>query len=105
MKKIIILIVLLCFTLVSCSEETTTTSIPYYEQMEEILYPIEIELQNGITRSNRVLVSHMYKITNENIVIYYSQDTDVYYIYKLNNAVLEYNCIIATDSQLNQIFS
>ena len=84
-------------------QATTTTAEPYYNQMEEILYPIEIELQNGITRTNRVL-SHMYKITTENIVVYYSQDTGIYYIYKLNNAVLEDNCTIATIEELKNIF-
>ena len=105
MKKIIIMIVLLCFIFISCSEKiTTTTAYRYYEKMKEILYPIEIELQNGITRTNRVLVSHMYIVPNENIVIYYSQDTGIYYVYKLNNAVLEDNCVIATKVQLEQIF-
>jgi len=105
MKRIIILIVFLCFIFISCSEKiTTTTAFPYYEKMEEILYPIEIELQNGITRTNRVLVSHMYRVPNENIAIYYSQDTEIYYIYKLNKDVLEDNCIIATKEQLEKIF-
>ena len=103
MKKLIIIMLLLLFSLVACAE-TTTTAISYYNQMEEILYPIEIELQNGITRTDRVLVSHMYKITTENIVVYYSQDTGIYYIYKLNNAVLDDNCTIATIEELENIF-
>jgi hypothetical protein len=101
MKKIIILIVLF---LVSCTGITTTTAFPYYEKMQKISPMVEIELQNGITRSDRVLVSHMYKITDEKIVVYYSQDTGIYYIYKLSNDVLEDNCTVATDSQLEKIF-
>lgn len=103
MKKIIIIILLLLFSLIACVE-TTTTAEPYYNQMDEIQYPIEIELQNGITRTNRVLVSHMYKIITENIVVYYSQDTGIYYIYKLNNNVLDDNCTIATIEELEHIF-
>ena len=103
MKKIIVIMLLVLFGLIACTE-ATTTAVPYYNQMEEILYPIEIELQNGITRTNRVLVSHMYKITAENIVVYYSQDTGIYYIYKLNNDVLDDNCTIATIKELEHIF-
>jgi len=103
MKKIIIIIALL---LVSCTDKTTTTTVtPYYERMEKIPQPIQIEMFNGITRSKLVYVTHLIVFPENDLAVYYDEATEIYYIYTINSNVLDNNCTIATQEKLNKIFS
>ncbi|MFA5433604.1 MAG: hypothetical protein WC319_12145 [Candidatus Paceibacterota bacterium] len=101
MKKLIVLVLVLNLALLaSCSSNPK-----YYEQMTLIPNLVELELKNGIDRSEKVYVEYMYHTVVLNQALYYSEETEIYYLCTdRRTSVQTDHCVIPTQENLKQIF-